>query len=366
MSHQGRTSDYFSVRTEFFLANRKVQSKKASMSYEIRWGIIGLGNIAAKFATALPAVEGARLVAVGSRCGEKAREFASRFGVSRCYGSYEQLASDPEIDAVYIATPHPLHCQNTIMCLEAGKAVLCEKPFAMNAGEALRMVSTARREGVFLMEAMWTRFIPLVGRVRGLLSEGSIGQVRLFQSDFGFHKEFDRSSRVFAPELGGGALLDVGVYPISFAQMLFGSPEKVCGYAHRGRTGVDEHAGVVMKFPGGEIAALTTAVTAFTPQETHIIGTTGRIRINNPCWVPRSMAIVRQGKADEVIHIPFESNGYNYEAQELGRCVDEGRLESAVMPLADTLAVMKVMDTLREQWGLKYPGEPGYAGPVEA
>src|SRR5215216_7626821 len=196
-----------------------------------RWGILGTGNIASQFARGLVALDDAELVAVGSRTAESAEAFGERFSAPRRHASYAALASDPDVDAIYIATPHPLHHDNTIMGLEAGKAVLCEKPFAINAGQAQAMIATARERGVFLMEAMWTRFLPHMVRLRELLAAGAIGEVRMLQADFGFRTSFNPQSRLFDPALGGGALLDVGVYTISFAQMILGEPDRVTGLA---------------------------------------------------------------------------------------------------------------------------------------
>ena len=322
-----------------------------------RWGILGLGNIARKFAEGLKSVPGAELAAVGSRTQEKADKFGDEYGASRRYGTYDALAADPDVDAIYVASPHPMHKADSLLCLNHGKAVLCEKPFTINVGEAEQVIRVAREKRLFLMEAMWTRFTPLMVKVRELVRDGAIGDVRLIQADFGFRAGFNPESRLFAPALGGGALLDVGVYPISFASMLLGTPEHVTGTAHLAESGVDDNAAMLLRYPKGEIAVLATSVNVNTPQAATILGTEGKIEIHPPFWIPKALTLSRSGKDDELIELPYEGNGYNYEAQEVERCVGQGLTESPIMPLDETLEIMKTMDALRAQWGVKYPTE---------
>jgi len=326
------------------------------MAEKIRWGIISTGNIAHQFARGLQAVPDAELLAVGSRSQESADAFGAEFNAPRRYASYEQVASDPDVDAIYIGTPHPYHKDNTLMCLNAGKPVLCEKPFAINTGDAEQMVRLAREKKLFLMEAMWTRYFPLMVRVREMLADGVIGEVRMIQADFGFRTDFNPKHRLFALELGGGALLDVGIYPLSFASMVLGTPTQVVALAELGATGSDEQSAFILSYPGGQLAVLSCAVRTETPQEATIIGTEGRIRIHSQFWKPRAMTLTRNGK-DELIEVPHDGNGYNYEAMEVGDCLRAGRLESDVMPLDETLSLMRTMDAIRSQWGLKYPME---------
>ncbi|HWQ13077.1 MAG TPA: Gfo/Idh/MocA family oxidoreductase [Roseiflexaceae bacterium] len=322
-----------------------------------RWGIIGTGRIAGVFAEGLRELPDAQLVAVGSRAQESAEAFGARHGASRRYASYEAVAADPEVDAVYIATPHSAHAENTIMCLEAGKAVLCEKPFAINARQAARMVAVARERRVFLMEAMWTRFLPVLVRVRQLLAEGAIGEVRMVTSDFGFRTTVNPKSRLFDPALGGGGLLDVGVYPISLASMVFGGePERIASMADIGETGVDEQGAAILGYGPGRMAIVWTAVRTNTPHETTILGAEGRIRIHPPSWCPTAFTISRPS-GEERVELPFPGNGYQFEAAEVARCLRAGRLESDVMPLDETLAIVRTMDRIRAQWGLRYPME---------
>lgn len=327
------------------------------MSDPIRWGILGTGNIAKQFARGLATATDVELVAVGSRSQESADAFGAEFNVPHKHASYDDLANDPQVDAVYVATPHTLHQENTLMCLNAGKAVLCEKPFAINTQQAETMVGLAREKGIFLMEAMWSRFFPIMIRLREMLAEGVIGEVRMLQADFGFRAGFNPQSRLFNPELGGGGLLDVGIYPVSLASMIFGPPSRITGMAHLGETGVDEQAAMILGYEGGQLASLWTGIRINTQQEAILLGTEGRIRLHNRWWMPTQMTITRPGQDDELIELPFEGNGYNYEAEEVGRCLRAGKLESDVIPLDETLSIMRTLDEIRAQWGLKYPME---------
>ncbi len=327
------------------------------MTDKIRWGILGTGNIARKFATGLAALDDADLVAVGSRSQAAADAFAGEFSIPKRHAGYGALAADPAVDVIYIATPHSLHKDNMLLCLQAGKAVLCEKPFTINAEEAQAAITAARSRGLFLMEAMWTRYLPLMAEVRRLIAVGAIGEVRMVAADFGYRAPFNAERRTFNPELGGGALLDVGVYPISLASMLLGAPERIASMAELGETGVDEQSAMVLGYPGGQLAVLYTAVRTTTPQDATIMGTDGFIRIHSQWWVPKAMTLHQAGKAPKRIELPFTGNGYNYEAAEVHNCLRAGKLESEIMPLDETLAIMQTMDRIRAQWGMRYPME---------
>jgi predicted dehydrogenase len=327
------------------------------MTERINWGIISTGNIAKQFARGLAALPDAKLVAVGSRSKESADAFGDTFGVERRYTSYEALAADKDIDAVYVGTPHPFHKENSLLCLAAGKAVLCEKPFAINAHEAQEVISFARERRVFLMEAMWTRFVPVFVRLRSLLEQKAIGDIRMINVDFGFRTGFNPDGRLFKPALGGGALLDVGIYPLSLASLIFGRPERIVSMAHLGETGVDENTAMILGYPGGALAVLSTAIRTNTPHVAVINGTEGRITLPSRWWVPTRMTVEIFGKETTEYDLPMTGNGYNYEAAEVARCLRAGLLESDVMPLDETLAIMQTMDEIRAQWGLKYPME---------
>ncbi len=327
------------------------------MRQAIRWGILGTGNIAHQFAQGLAHAGDATLVAVGSRDSRTAKAFADSFGIPRRHASYEALARDPDIDVVYVSTPHPMHRDNSILLLEQGKAVLCEKPFTINAEQAQEVIDLARRRGVFLMEAMWTRYIPAVVRARQLIAEGAIGEIRMVQADFGFRAPLNPHSRLFDKALGGGALLDVGIYPLSLASMVLGpSPQEIVSTAELGKTGVDEQSAVLLKYAGGQIALCSCAVRTNTRIEATFMGTEGSIRLHSPFFKSSELTIIR-GEQQENIALPLRGNGYNYEADEVGRCLRAGAVESPTMPLDETLALMRLMDRIRAQWGLRYPGE---------
>lgn len=328
------------------------------MADKVRWGIIGCGQIASVFAEALCELEDAELLAVGSRSLDKAKGFGERFGAERAYGSYAELAADDDIDVVYVATPHPFHMENTLLCIEAGKAVLCEKPLAVNFREAGRMIEAARAKGIFLMEAMWTRFIPAIVKLRQLLSGGVIGQVRMLEADFGYRFDFDPEHRVFNLELAGGALLDVGIYPVSLASMIFGrQPETIAGLADIGKTGVDEQSAFVLRYSEGELAVLYCAVRTETPGEAGVIGTEGMIKVHYPFWRSKCLTICREGGEDEIIDLPFECNKFCFEAEHVQNCLREGKKQSDIMTLDESMVIMETMDRIRGQWGLRYPME---------
>lgn len=326
------------------------------MPETIRWGILGPGNIAAKFAEGLKSADHAELVAVGSRSLDRANEFADRFGASKRHDSYDALAGDPDVDAIYVATPHPFHKANSILCLEAGKAVLCEKPFTINRAEAEAVVSVARDRGIFLMEAMWTRYLPVMQQVREWIAEGAIGDVRMITGDFGFRAGFNPESRAFDPALGGGGLLDVGIYPISFARMIVGRPPTgIAARAEIGATGVDEQAAVILDYDG-ILAVCACGVRTTTPQEAQVWGTDGRIVVHAPFWQGSKATLVSKGN-EETVDRPFKGNGYTHEAEEVGRCLRAGEKESGLMPLDESIELMGTLDDIRAQWGMKYPME---------
>ncbi|MCA9905622.1 MAG: Gfo/Idh/MocA family oxidoreductase [Anaerolineae bacterium] len=336
-----------------------------------RWGILSTGYIAGMLAEGLSVVEDAELVAVGSRSQANADAFADTWGAPHRHASYEALAADPDVDVIYVATPHPYHYENTMMCLNAGKHVLVEKPFAMNARQAGEMVALARQKGLFLMEAMWTRFTPAMAQVRQWLAAGAIGDVQLVRANLSFNIDFNPESRLFKPELGGGAMLDVGIYPISFAFMVLGTPTSVYSTATLGPTGTDDRSAYMFGYDGGKTAQLSSAVRLNVPVEADIIGTDGMIKIHQAWINPRKITLgklapegvvnrlIVEGRLydTETLHIPTEGNGYNYEVMEVGRCIQAGKQESDIMPLDQSLAIMRTMDTIRGQWGLTYPNE---------
>jgi predicted dehydrogenase len=324
------------------------------MTQSIGWGILGAGKIATKFATDLKNLADASLVAVGSRSADRADQFAQDWGVERSYGSYADMIADPDVDAVYVATPHPFHKEHTLLCLDGGKAVLCEKPMAVHAGQVRVMVQAARERGLFLMEAMWSRFNPVLVQVQQWLDEGQIGEARMLSADFGFRTGWNPEGRLLNPALAGGALLDVGVYVVSLASSVFGgAPVEIQAAAHLGETGVDEQTGMVFRYASGGLALLACAIRTVTPHMARIDGTEGAIEIP-AFWHATSARLIRPGQE------PLEASGdfgYHYEAAEVMACLLEGVTESATMSLDESIAIAETMDQVREQIGLTYPPE---------
>ncbi|CAM3366319.1 Gfo/Idh/MocA family protein [Marinicrinis lubricantis] len=323
----------------------------------IRWGIMGPGYISSTFAKDLQQTEGAELVAVGSKSMERAEKFAEEFNIPKAYGDYEEMANDPNIDIVYVGTLHPAHKDNVLTCLRAGKAVLCEKPFTINAQESKELISYARENQLFLMEAMWTRYLPPIVKVREWLQQGLIGEVKLVQANFGFDIGNQAEGRLLNRELGGGALLDAGIYPVSFASMVYGQqPSKIMSSAYLGETGVDERFSLLFEYEGGQKAMLGGAVRLDMVNDAYIYGEKGYIHVPNFLF---SRAATLHVKGEEPV--PFqcerETSGYNFEAIEAMSCLREGRTESSIMPLDETQQIMQTLDQIRAQWGLRYPGE---------
>ncbi len=326
------------------------------MSDRFRWGIVSTGGIARTFADALKRLPDAELLAVGSRTQASADAFGDDFGVPRRYGSYEALAADPDVDILYIATPHMFHHRDALMALEAGKHVLVEKAFTMNAREAEEVIALARAKGLFAMEAMWTRFFPAMIRLRELLAGGAIGEPQMVRADLSHRVEFHPKHRLYDPEVGGGALLDIGIYPIAFAWDVLGPPDRVTGVAHIGQSGVDDQSACLFEYDAGPMAVLSFSQTTDAPREAMVSGTDGFIRVEGRWQQPSRLTLVR-GDLEEILELPFEGSGYQYEAVAVMDGIRAGRTESPIMPLDETLAIMRVMDDLRAQWGLRYPGE---------
>ncbi len=322
-----------------------------------RWGVLAPGRIAHRFAQALESVEGAGLYAVASRSQERGQAFAQRYRASVHYDSYEALADDPEVDAIYIASPHRFHHAQARLCLEAGKPVLVEKPFTVSASEAADLIALAQRQNLFLMEALWSRYLPVWRQVREWLDEGSIGGVTLISSTFCFRAERDPSDRKFNHDLAGGALLDLGVYNISLSQWVAGEPPtETRALAYIGDTGVDELTAGTMAYPRGVVSQFACSFLVDGVNEMAIYGTKGRIRVHPNFWEPTRATLVVDGK-ERAVSLPFRRNGFEYQIEEAIRCVRSGKGESDTMPLAATLASMNTMDQIREQIGLRYSFE---------
>lgn len=324
------------------------------MSERIRWGILATGTIARHFVQDLRGMPDAEVAAVGSRSQEAADRFAAGYDVPRAYGTWQALADDPDVDVVYIATPHSAHHPASLICLRAGKAVMCEKPFTLDLAQAEELVTAARTGGVFLMEAMWMRFFPAIHTVCGLIADGAIGDVTAVHADFGLSTPLDPTHRLRARELGGGALLDLGVYPVTFAHLVLGAPDEIRSWAHLTAEGVDENTGMIFAYPNGALASLTCSLVGDSPRTATVTGTRGRIELPRNFYRPTYFTLTRDRAEPERIATPYDGLGYHFEAAEVHRCLREGLTESPVAPLTETLAVMATLDAVRDQIGVTY------------
>ena len=322
-----------------------------------RWGVIGPGAIAAGFADAMTLVEGGEIVAVASRSMDRANAYADRRGIERRYDSVDALVSDPGIDAVYVATPHSNHESDTIAALQAGKHVLCEKPLALDAVQARRMVDLARQRGLFLMEAIWTRFLPAIEAMVDVVASGRIGEVQLVEANFGFRLPFDPTDRHYDPAQGGGGLLDLGIYPVQLCSMLFGPPDRVAATGVLGATGVDELVAAVLHHPGGGLGIVSCGLRANLTCTGRITGTDGWIELPAFMHCPKSITVASPA-GTEHIDGSYEGNGLRFEIDEVHRCLAAGLTESPRMPLDESLTLAHTLDTIRAQVGVEYPGAP--------
>jgi predicted dehydrogenase len=318
----------------------------------VRWGIVGPGRIASKVTADFPYVPGAEAVAVASRSIDRAKAFAAEFGLARAHGSYRDILDDPDVDALYIATPHPQHRAVALAALRAGKAVMVEKAFTVTPGATREIAALAAEKGVFAMEAMWTRFQPAVVRMRELIADGAVGEVRALQVDLGVRNPLEPGDRFLDPALGGGALFDLTVYPISFAQMVLGTPTAVDARGVVTAEGVDLEESVVLAFASGATAALTTTLRCATPGQARVFGTEGWIDVLPRFHHPDTIVLHREGRQPEEITLPHTGGGYCHELIEVTECVAAGRTGSAVMPLADTVVVQDVMDEVAARLGM--------------
>jgi predicted dehydrogenase len=324
----------------------------------VRWGILGPGRIARAVAPDFAHVEGAELVAVASRSLDRARSFAEEHGLARAYGSYAELLAADDLDAVYIATPHPQHHALALAAIEAGRAVLVEKTFTATVAGAEEVVAAARRHSVFAMEAMWTRFQPAIVAARALVDDGAIGEVRQVQADLGVERPFDPTDRMFDLAQGGGALLDLGVYVVSFAHYFLGTPDRVVASGSLAPTGVDAEAGLLLGYADGRVATLLATLRHHSPGAARIQGTTGWIEVPPRFHHPHGIVLHRRGAEPEVITRPPTGGGYAHELVEVTEGVAAGRTESTVMPLEDTLAVQRVLGEALEQLGVRHAEDP--------
>jgi predicted dehydrogenase len=323
----------------------------------IRWGILGAGRIARKFASDFRLVDDAELIAIGSRSRESADKFADEFPLTYRHDSYEALAQNPEVDAIYIATPHNLHYENTLLCLENGKAVLCEKPFAMNSRQSLEMIALAREKKVFLMEALWTKFHPHYKKMREMVGEGALGEIRSVLVNFGFIPPEPVPARIFDPALGGGTLMDIGIYNVFMALSVLGAPDHIDAVMTPASTGVDEQCAILFRYKNGAMAQLFSTFSSNLATEADICGSLGRIRLTSRFYETTSLVEYYPGRFDSKQVIPVEKEpgfGYQYETRHVNDCLRKGLTESDIVTFADTLLLMETLDKIRGIAGIRY------------
>ncbi len=313
----------------------------------VRWGILATGAIAEKFAADVAVVPGNELAAVGSRRLESAQQFADRFGAARAHGSYEELAADPDVDVIYVATPHGRHLEDALLCLEHGKAVLCEKALTLDRADAARLVAVAREKKVFLAEAMWMRCHPLVRRVLELTESGAVGEVRQLRADLGFVAGTAKA-RLWDPQLGASALLDVGIYPLTFAHLVLGTPERITADGVVSSDGFDLTGGATLTYASGAVASISWSMVTQSDNRSSIAGSEGRIDVAAPMHHPTSATYTSNGEV-ETLTAQVDGYGYAHEIAEVAACLRRGETESALLPLDETVEILGQMDEIRAQ-----------------
>ncbi|MFQ5445522.1 MAG: Gfo/Idh/MocA family protein [Saprospiraceae bacterium] len=326
------------------------------MKTVINWGIIAPGRIAHKFAHDLALAEGNKLHAVASRSLERASGFAAKYDAPHAFGSYEDIAGCPGLDVVYVASPHTGHCEHTLLCLENKIPVVCEKPLAMNEGQVRRMMEAARKNDTFLMEALWTRFIPLFEKTIEMVEEGAIGRLKNLRADFGFKAGFPPEHRLFNPALGGGSLLDVGIYPVFAAMTFLGKPDTIKALAIFGETGVDESCGMLLHYPGNRLAILDSSVAVNTETVAVLYGEKGTIELHGRFHQPEKLTLALNDGTAETLIMPYTGNGYYHEIMAVAGCIRAGRKECEKMPLDFSLQLVRLLDEIRRVAGIAYPG----------
>jgi predicted dehydrogenase len=321
---------------------------------EYKWGILGAGNIASQFASDLKILPNAKLQAVASRSTERASEFAGRYNIPVHYGTWGEMSENPDIDIVYIASHHPYHFENTLACLNSGKAVLCEKPFTMNRKELDLLVNTAREKRIFLMEAIWTRFLPSTKKILEIIESAELGKLQDIHANIGFMLEFNPDHRLYDPAKGGGALLDMGIYPVFISLLLAGIPTNIQASARFAETGVDQSCNVLFEQDQNIVSSLSCTSMAETPVEANLLFEKGWIGMESKWFAPGPITIHRPGQNPECIRFPEPGKGYHYEAAEVMRCLDEGLTESPLLPLDFSLDLMGTLDRIRKICGIRY------------
>jgi predicted dehydrogenase len=324
----------------------------------IRWGILACGKIAEKFAADLVAhVPDAVVYAVASRELSKAQDFGQRYNAIKAFGSYQELADCAEVDVIYIASPHAQHYENTLMCLNAGKAVLCEKAFAINTTMVKEMIAKSKEKNLFLMEAIWTRFHPAIAKTLEIIQSGQIGAIVHIVADFGFKADYDVNSRLFNPELTGGSLYDIGIYPLFISKLLLGNPKEIKSVATFAPTGVDMNASMALSYENGATASLFSTVGAETDTTCTIYGSKGKLFIHGRFHETKGLTLTIKGEEPQIFETERLGFGYSYEAQEVQRCLKLGKTESDKLTLQFSLELMELLCEIREQIGLVYPQE---------
>ena len=322
------------------------------MNRGIKWGIIGLGGIAHKFATDLLLVENCTLEAVASRSISKSKAFSKKYNAAKFYGSYEELVRNNLVDIVYIATPHNSHERYTILALEHQKAVLCEKPFAMNKKQVFNMIESSKKNQVFLMEAMWTRFIPSILEIKKRIDEGEIGELKYINADFSF-KANTSIQRIYDKELGGGSLLDIGIYPVFLAYLLLGIPNQIQANAHFYDSGADSQLALLFNYKNAH-AVLFSSFNSISKREAKISGTLGEIRIDMPWNETDSFSIQKNDEKSKFISLPTIGKGYTHQITECNTCLQQGKVESAIWSHQNSLALITLLDAIRKKINLVY------------
>ncbi len=324
------------------------------MNKPYRWGILGAGKIAEKFASALNYVEGSEVFAIASRDGSKAKAFAEKYGATHVFDEYAKLAEDPEVDIIYIATPHAFHKEQAILCLNHKKPVLSEKPMALDYQQVKDMVDASAVNQTFLMEGMWSRFMPSVNKALDLVKEDVIGPVQFIRADFGFQAPYNPDGRLFNLQLGGGSLLDVGIYPLFLTTLFLGEPSNIQSVAKLADTGADEYCSMQFQYKGGQVANIFASINIKTSLTAEICGTKGRIILPAPFYKATSITLELNTGESNGYSFPYEHNGFEYEIREVMQCLDRGDLQSALLPHDTSLLMSRVMDTVRTQCGIVY------------
>jgi len=328
------------------------------MTKKWNWGILGCGNIAEKFSSDLRTLPNANLYAAASRSQSKADDFVEKFGFTKGYGSYLELVSDPMVDVIYVATPHSHHLEHSLLCLNHGKAVLCEKAFALSSDQSDKMIQTARKQNVFLMEAFWTRFQPAFLKVKELLEQDIPGQAKMIRSDFAFNGPFDPENRLYNPELGGGSLLDIGIYPVFAALQAFGRPDEIKTIAQFSSTGTEESIAILFKYDDGRIASLQSSFAVYSDTQSEYWCENGFIRIKMQGIGSTKVEIWKSEGSSEELEFTYPTErGYHLEAKHVMDCLDQNLTESPLLPLSFSALLMETLDRIRQDAGIKFPSD---------